>query len=326
MNRGYIKFWRKAEDSVSWGRGLMYQGLIINLLSRAVWKKGSYKGHDILPGQFGTVINQLAVSLEVPRSTLQRMLAHLVEDGFLKVKNVGNRFSIISIVNWHCYQGSENPVRAADGPPVVNQRAADGPPSYNVEEDKKVRSKELNTYSAKLENSPSEPEAQAASDDAEYTKEKLSENFVVKKPKAEKLHKPEQPKTAEVSDGQCFLTRKKRKLTGKRLAAFERFWEAFADKRGKAEAADAWLDIPSLTDAIVLDIINGAKGYAKRRHDLLAIGQTPKMAQGWISGRRWEDEPLGNMREPPQAEISAFDQMMLQNGYDPRTGKEIVTQ
>lgn len=137
MNRGYIKFWRKAQDSASWNRGLMYQGLIINLLSRAAWKKSSYQGRDILPGQFGAVMSHLAESLGVPRSTLQRMVAHLEADDFLKVENMGNRFVMITIVNWHIYQESEKEAWATDGQLTVNQRAAGGQPSYKEEEVKK---------------------------------------------------------------------------------------------------------------------------------------------------------------------------------------------
>lgn len=137
MNRGYIKFWRKAQDSSSWNRGLMYQGLIINLLTRAAWKKSSYQGRDILPGQFGTVMSQLAESLQVARTTLQRMVAHLEADNFLRVENVGNRFVIVTILNWGSYQENETSQRATNGQQTVNQRAANGQPSYNEEEVKK---------------------------------------------------------------------------------------------------------------------------------------------------------------------------------------------
>lgn len=146
MNRGYIKFWRKAQDSSSWNRGLMYQGLIINLLTRAAWKKSSYQGREILPGQFGAVMSNLSESLGVPRSTLQRMVAHLEEDGLMEVKNVGNRFVIITIINWHSYQESEKEPWAADGQPAVNQRAAGGQPYYKEEEVKKGRIRQESSY------------------------------------------------------------------------------------------------------------------------------------------------------------------------------------
>lgn len=87
-----------------------------------------------------------------------------------------------------------------------------------------------------------------------------------------------------------FLSSKGKKLEGKRKVTFEQFWEAFDYKKGKASAADSWLKIPKLTDAIVSDIIKAAKAEAKRRPSLIENGTTPKMAQGWLTERRWEDE------------------------------------
>lgn len=100
---------------------------------------------------------------------------------------------------------------------------------------------------------------------------------------------------------ETYLTRRKRKLTGKRLATFERFWEAFGYSKGKAEAADAWLDIPELTDALVARIVAAAEREAQRRPAMLEAGKTPKMAQGWISGRRWEDAEDEGAAQPSQA-------------------------
>jgi hypothetical protein len=88
-----------------------------------------------------------------------------------------------------------------------------------------------------------------------------------------------------------YLTRRKRKLRGQQLDAFNRFWRAFAYQKGKAAAADAWLDIPELTDSLVAQIVAAAEREATARPGLLTAGRTPKMAQGWISERRWEDGP-----------------------------------
>ena len=88
-----------------------------------------------------------------------------------------------------------------------------------------------------------------------------------------------------------YLTKTKKKLTGKRLETFNQFWAAFNYRKGKAEAADAWLNIPQLTDSLVQQhIIPAAKAEAKNRPEILADGRTPIYAQGWINGRRWEDE------------------------------------
>lgn len=92
------------------------------------------------------------------------------------------------------------------------------------------------------------------------------------------------------SQPEFYLTKKKRKLTGKRLEAFNRFWTAFAYPKGKADAADAWLDIPKLTDQLVDEIVSSAEAEAANRSSVIANGQSPKWAQGWITGRRWEDK------------------------------------
>lgn len=68
------------------------------------------------------------------------------------------------------------------------------------------------------------------------------------------------------------------------------FWNAFNYKHGRAEAADAWIDIPQLTRTLVEKIVDAAKKESANRPDMIRQGRTPKMAQGWISARRWEDE------------------------------------
>lgn len=96
-------------------------------------------------------------------------------------------------------------------------------------------------------------------------------------------------KTGNRQGEECYLTHAKRPLKGLRLETFNRFWQAFAYARGKAEAADAWLDIPGYSEALAIRIIAAAEREAAGRPDLVAAGRTPKMAQGWLSGRRWED-------------------------------------
>ena len=98
-------------------------------------------------------------------------------------------------------------------------------------------------------------------------------------------------KKQDAENNHFYLTKKKRKLNGKRLESFLLFWDAFDYKCGKAEAADSWLDIPQLTNSLVDKILNSAKRAAKNRPSIISSGTTPKMAQGWISASRWEDEP-----------------------------------
>lgn len=78
---------------------------------------------------------------------------------------------------------------------------------------------------------------------------------------------------------------------------FEIFWEAFGDKRGRAPAWNAWLKIKGLDRKLMETIIAGARRYASQRQAILANKGTPKMAQGWLSDRRWEDEDAVAMPE-----------------------------
>jgi len=91
-----------------------------------------------------------------------------------------------------------------------------------------------------------------------------------------------------------YPTKKGRKLKGQRLIDFLDFWKAFDYKRGKPNAADSWLDIQGYNEPIFLKIMSRAHKECKSRKALLSAGRTPKMAQGWISDRRWEDEDDDN--------------------------------
>lgn len=152
MYRGYLKLWRKIEDSVSWSRGLEYRGLICSILVRTSRKKTAFRGEDIQPGQFGTVMSTWCEELGLSRQKLQRMSNQLVEDGFISVKNVSNRFSIISVLNWDSYQESKAGGRATtvttdeptSGQPVGNHRATT---VTTEQEDKNIRTKNKNPYS-----------------------------------------------------------------------------------------------------------------------------------------------------------------------------------
>lgn len=76
----------------------------------------------------------------------------------------------------------------------------------------------------------------------------------------------------------------------KRAESFARFWDAFAYKKGKGGAEKAWNAIPQLTEELLEKILEAARKEAAQRSALIESGRTPKMAQGWISERRWEDE------------------------------------
>ena len=93
------------------------------------------------------------------------------------------------------------------------------------------------------------------------------------------------------SAAETVIKGKKKTIKGKRADTFERFWEAFGYKKDRAQAVDAWAAIPSLTDALVDRICDAARREAENRPELESKGRSPQYAQGWLNGRRWEDEP-----------------------------------
>lgn len=84
---------------------------------------------------------------------------------------------------------------------------------------------------------------------------------------------------------------KEQELKVKRLADFEIFWDTFAFKQGKGGAEKSWLAIQNYSDDLFKKIIEGAKREADQRPSIISQNRTPKWAQGWITERRWEDEP-----------------------------------
>jgi len=68
---------------------------------------------------------------------------------------------------------------------------------------------------------------------------------------------------------------------------FDRFWRAFGFKKGRNGAAQRWQQLGVLKDEQYQLIIQAAKKEADR---LLPPGQARKMAQGWLTEQRWQDE------------------------------------
>lgn len=110
MNRGYVKLWRKSLDA----------GWIKNHKLWVFWSycllKASYKEYDaivglqivhLMPGQF---IFGLLVASEETGLTIRQirtLLTFLINAGNVTIKTT-NKFSIISIINWHTYQSHED--------------------------------------------------------------------------------------------------------------------------------------------------------------------------------------------------------------------------
>lgn len=262
MDRGYIKFWRKSLDS----------GMIRNHKLWCLWTwcllKATHETHvqrvgfqeiTIEAGQFVFGRKAAAIELGMSEQNIRTGLDHLVRSKNLTIKST-NKFSIITVVNWPTYQMVECGNQPTNQHTTNQQVTSKSPASNHKQECKNRRSKDLDN--PLLFPDPEDPTGEySASDEAAH------------------------------SNGTAFyLTRRKRKLTGKRLETFNQFWKAFKYPKGKAGAADAWLDIPQLTNALVIRIIEAAGKYAKARPAMISKRMTPIWAQGWLNDKRWEDE------------------------------------
>lgn len=95
-------------------------------------------------------------------------------------------------------------------------------------------------------------------------------------------------------------------------AAFDLFWAAFDYKHGRDRAAARWLQMGELPKSEYDRIVAAAKKEAAGRKNL-PEGRVPKMAEGWLTERRWQDfeeTPLDaakkqqNAQEQKQRQIS----------------------
>lgn len=116
-----------------------------------------------------------------------------------------------------------------------------------------------------------------------------------------KLH--EEQEEINGIDPSGYKTKKGRMLTGEQLKCFMTFWKIFDYQKGKAEAADAWYDL-KVGRNMYSKILFAAEKEAKDRRSLIEAGKTPKMAQGWLSSRRFEDEANETNTEKKETESS----------------------
>ena len=86
---------------------------------------------------------------------------------------------------------------------------------------------------------------------------------------------------------------------------FNIFWDAFAYKVSRARAERAWKKI-KMTQELFDTIIASAQREASNRPSLIAKNKTPKMAEGWLNDKRWEDEATTVDAGPSKEELFAM--------------------
>ena len=142
MNRGYVKLWRKGEDSAVFQDAHLFQ-LWSWCLWRAAWQPTKWetvrtgRGNTLVelnPGEFIFGRKSAAKAVRQPEGSIRHRMKKLELLGNITVK-VTTHYSIVSIVNWHTYQSSEDGVDHPTVQPTANQRPTNG----HEEEGKEVK-------------------------------------------------------------------------------------------------------------------------------------------------------------------------------------------
>ena len=120
MHRGYIKLWRKIEDW-TWFSDVSLVGIFIHFLIRANHKDSTYQGHSVPRGSFVCGINALAKQTKLTPQKLRTIFIKLKSTQEITIKST-NKFSIVSIVNFHQYQeNSTNKITSK----ITNEQQSD---------------------------------------------------------------------------------------------------------------------------------------------------------------------------------------------------------
>lgn len=278
MERGYLKVWRKIKDSQSYNRSALHRAILLTIFVEANWKGGFFCGRQVAPGQVATSVKGLAEELREPRTNVMRALRDLEKDGMIKVENMGNKWTMITLVNWNTYQAQDE----KSGQPVVNQRSTSGQPVDTIKEGKKERRKEYNTPLTPLEGGESSLLSVASAE-----------------------HDCVQGTSQSDATGKG-AQRSKRRVKGADLppytAWFEDCWKAYPRRSGKANAWRAFYELEALGE-IPQDMVQRIKNRCfepdwqrgiKNPDDERYI---PHMST-WLHRRGWEDGGCESSDEP----------------------------
>jgi hypothetical protein len=100
-------------------------------------------------------------------------------------------------------------------------------------------------------------------------------------------------------------------MTAEQRVYFDTFWDVFNYKKGREQAAKEWLKL-NFDLMLYQKIIAAAKREAATK---LQAGQVRKMAQGWLSDKRYEDEHY-ETHQSNTPKLSAVDRVRAANGVN----------
>jgi hypothetical protein len=306
---GYFTISRQATSLIHRDNDLYL--MYVKLVEIAAFRKTN----KLKRGQAYASVRFLSNTLSISHNKAQRCLNSLIDLGLIERVDGG---SIITICDYECStlfsteNSTENSTHSSQSGKGIHEDrstlfSTENSTENSTTENKENTNKENKNKSTSSDTNVSSSVLSSSSDEAH--------SQPPKKPKKETLTRGRPDHVWKALD---FLQSKKVKvvdivptnkaghnLTGDNSILFQTFWYLFDYKTGRAGAAWAWRKLfhknppdMELSKQIFAAAIVAAKG----RPDIVNQGLTPKMGEGWLSNRTWEDEQvnptLGRTEKP----------------------------
>lgn len=107
---------------------------------------------------------------------------------------------------------------------------------------------------------------------------------------------------------------KKQKIDILDMSSFSVFWTAYPRKDGKSRASDVWSRLVKsgqVDDAFLRKVIGAVEAQKSSKSWTKDGGEFIPLAATWLNGRRWEDEGVKGIKEPPPKWTKRYTDAML---------------
>ena len=148
---GYIKIFRQLLNWEWYTDGNVLR-VFLHLLLNANFKPSRFRGLTLPVGALVVSIDSLSASLGLSSQQIRTALKKLESTGEIN-KQITNKFTIITICKWECYQAETNTEQQANNKQITNKQQANNKQITTEEEYKNVRKKECKNIDSSCENS-----------------------------------------------------------------------------------------------------------------------------------------------------------------------------
>ena len=137
---GYIKIFRQLLNWEWYTDGNVLR-VFLHLLLNANFKPSRFRGLTLPVGALVVSIDSLSASLGLSSQQIRTALKKLESTGEIN-KQITNKFTIITICKWECYQAETNTEQQANNKQITDKQQANNKQITTEEEYKNVRKKE----------------------------------------------------------------------------------------------------------------------------------------------------------------------------------------